>query len=119
LTRLLHFHLREQGVHIQEGFPCFLTTAHTDADFDFVRQAFHDSFRQMRDGQALPNSVDVPAVSASAVDAPATVSTAPEMVTDDQPEMAEGQLPITEEQREILLGTQLGDEANCSFNEST
>jgi hypothetical protein len=27
--------------------------------------------------------------------------------------------PITEQQREIFLGTQLGDEANCAFNEST
>ena len=26
---LLYYHLREKGVHIQEGFPCFLTTAHT------------------------------------------------------------------------------------------
>jgi len=45
LARMLHFHLREQGVHIQEGFPCFLTTTHTDADLDFVREAFHNSLR--------------------------------------------------------------------------
>src|SRR6201999_1202181 len=54
LTRMLHFHLREQGVHIQEGFPCFLTTTHTDADFDFVREAFHNILQAMRAGQALP-----------------------------------------------------------------
>ena len=31
---LFYYLLREQGVHILEGFPCFLTTAHTDADLD-------------------------------------------------------------------------------------
>ena len=48
LARLLYYHLREQGIHIQEGFPCFLTTAHTEADLDFVRQAFRTSLRQMQ-----------------------------------------------------------------------
>ena len=31
---LLYYHLRDKGIHIQEGFPCFLTTAHSDADID-------------------------------------------------------------------------------------
>jgi amino acid adenylation domain-containing protein len=107
LTRMLHFHLREQGVHVQEGFPCFLTTAHTDADFDFVREAFQNSLRAMRAGQALPQPKDTssPAEQPAATFAPL--------------ETAVRTIPITEPQREILLGTQLGDEANCSFNEST
>ncbi len=53
LARLLYYHLREQGIHIQEGFPCFLTTAHTDADLNFVREAFRTSLRQMQAGQAI------------------------------------------------------------------
>lgn len=103
LTRMLHYHLREQGVHIQEGFPCFLTTTHTDADFDFVREAFHNSLRAMQAGQALP--------SATSVHQPAT----PAVIEADKTV----EVPITESQREILLGTQLGDESNCAFNEST
>ena len=53
LARMLYYHLREKGIHIQEGFPCFLTTAHTDADLEFVREAFRSSLRQMHAGQAI------------------------------------------------------------------
>src|SRR5262249_8903603 len=108
LTRMLHFHLRELGLHIQEGFPCFLTTTHSDADFDFVREAFHNSLRAMHAGQALPSTNDASlkiVETASAVQSPL--------------ETESRTLPITEPQREIFLGTQFGDEANCSFNEST
>ncbi len=108
LTRMLHFHLREQGVHVQEGFPCFLTTAHSDADFDFIREAFHNSLKAMRAGQALPQ----PTGATATVEELAVLETAPL-------EAVAHTIPITEPQREILLGTQLGDDANCSFNEST
>ena len=105
LARMLHFHLREQGIHIQEGFPCFLTTAHTDADLQEVRKAFRTGLEKMRAGQVLlsdASSRELPA----AVSEPAAVAVARDF-------------PITEQQREIFLGTQLGDEANCAFNEST
>ena len=36
-----------------------------------------------------------------------------------RPRLLERDIQITEPQREILFGTQLGDEANCSFNEGT
>ncbi len=32
LATLLFYHLRLRGIHIQDGFPCFLTTEHSDAD---------------------------------------------------------------------------------------
>jgi glutamate-1-semialdehyde aminotransferase/acyl carrier protein len=160
LARLLHFHLREQGIHIQEGFPCFLTTAHTEEDLQFVRAAFRTSLEQMRAGDALPSAEVVseaaahpvpqpaaksaasgPAVKAPAVKAPAVAvfedaveerpATNPlfKAPTDELPERATFKLPatnaplteypMTEQQREVFFGTQLGDEANCAFNEST
>jgi amino acid adenylation domain-containing protein len=131
LTRLLHFHLREQGIHIQEGFPCFLTTAHTQADFDYVRQAFRNSLEQMREGQALPlpvasaqiadishtrlESSEAQPPASTAVDSPGSIAA----LARNSAETSVQAVPITEEQREILLGTQLGYEANCAFNEST
>ena len=111
LARLLYYHLREQGIHIQEGFPCFLTTAHTDADLDFVREAFRTSLRQMQAGQAIGHA------EAAVQPAPTTPVSAPEPVEAIAP--ADRDIAITEPQREILFGTQLGDEANCAFNEST
>ena len=53
-SSLLYYHLREKGVHIQEGFPCFLTTAHTDADIAHMIRAFKESIAEMQTGDALP-----------------------------------------------------------------
>ncbi len=52
-TGLLYFHLREKGVHAWEGRPCFLSTAHTEADIVFIAQAFRESVRAMQDGGFL------------------------------------------------------------------
>jgi amino acid adenylation domain-containing protein len=110
LARLLYYHLREQGIHIQEGFPCFLTTAHTDADLDFVREAFRTSLRLMQAGQAIGHAdMASPALPSAPDKTEAAAIAAP----------TDRDITITEPQREILFGTQLGDEANCAFNEST
>ncbi len=88
---LLYYHLRLKGVHIQEGFPCFLTTAHTEADLDYIVHAFRESIAEMQQGGFLP--------------APArTVS-------------VECEVPLTEAQMEIRLSAQMGDEESCSYNE--
>ncbi len=123
LARLLHYHLRERGIHIQEGFPCFLTTAHTQQDFDFVRQAFRSSLEQMREGHALPAPSDSHHTTAgpqsSLSPAKAAVAHEVDVRTPISETTTFRTIPISEEQREILLGTQLGHDANCSFNEST
>jgi amino acid adenylation domain-containing protein len=101
LARLLYVHLREQGLHLQEGFPCFLTTAHTAEDLQHVRDAFRHSLNEMHthgvlgEGKKAPGPATIPKASKEAEEA-----------------------PITESQREILLASQLGDEASCAFNES-
>ncbi len=89
---LLYYHLRLRGVHIQEGFPCFLTTAHSAEDFDFVVEAFRSSVEEMHAGGFWPGS-DV-------------ILSEPLLI------------PITESQKEIWLAAALSDEANCAFNES-
>jgi hypothetical protein len=104
LGRMLYYHLREQGVHLQEGFPCFLTTAHSDEDLNFVREAFASSLERMRQGGVFPDGGPAPATAPLPLQAPAP-----------EPES----FPLTEAQREVLLGTQLGEAANCAFNEGT
>jgi len=88
---LLYYHLREKGVHIQEGFPCFLTTAHTEQDLEAVVNAFRDSIADMQAGGFLSAPVPHPGV--------------------------EREAPLTEAQIEIRLSAQLGDEESCSYNE--
>ena len=51
---LMYFHLRAKGVHLWEGRPCFLSTAHTDADVAFIVRAFKETIREMQLGGFLP-----------------------------------------------------------------
>ncbi|BDC50579.1 hypothetical protein F183_A28950 [Bryobacterales bacterium F-183] len=90
---LIFHHLRYHGFHLQEGFPCFLTTAHQSSDLDRFVDAFESSLQDMRAGGLLPSTVS-------------------------QPEQPPKSVPITESQLEILLSARISDEANCAFNES-
>ena len=62
---LIYYHLREKGIHIQEGFPCFLTTAHSDADIDRVILAFKESVAEMQAAGVLPGPARVDGMSHS------------------------------------------------------
>jgi hypothetical protein len=53
---LLFMHLRDRGVHILDGFPCFFTTAHSDQDIAFVSKAFKDAVAELQESGFLPGS---------------------------------------------------------------
>lgn len=96
---LLYYLLREKGIHIQEGFPCFITTAHTDGDLQKIIRTFRETIHEMQASDLLPSS--------EAAGTPVAIQAAPV-----------SQVPLTESQREIWLAANLNDEANCAFNES-
>jgi acyl transferase domain-containing protein/glutamate-1-semialdehyde aminotransferase len=50
---LLFYLLRSNGVHIWDGRPCFLTTAHTDADLALVISAFKATITELQAGGFL------------------------------------------------------------------
>ena len=102
LGALFYAQMRLNGVHIQDGYPCFLTTAHSEDDFDFIAKAFRDSLDAM---QAVGIFTAREELSAPPKQASASVA---------KPLSA----PLTEAQTEIWLAAQAGDEASCSFNES-
>jgi len=101
---LFYYHMREKGIHVQEGFPCFLTTAHTDADIERVVTAFQESVAEMQADGMLSGVSDH------------TVSIKTEPVLSASGVIHEA--PVTEAQREIWLSDQIGPDASCSFNES-
>ncbi len=111
LASLYYYHLRERGIHIQEGFPCFLTTAHSDADFERIYLAFEESLEALQSVGILAKAA-VPAAAAAAA------SGAGEAPVGGVPRGDLGGAPLTESQIEIWLSAQLGDEASCAFNES-
>jgi len=46
-SELLFILMREKGIHIQDGFPCFLTEAHTDKEVDIVVEKFEASLDEL------------------------------------------------------------------------
>ena len=96
LATLLFFHLRARGIHVLENFPSYMTAAHTDEDVDAIIAAFKDSILEMQADGILPQ--------APAADADAGTW--------------RRSLPLTDAQREVWFASQMGDMANCAFNES-
>ena len=101
LASLFFHHARLLGVHVQEGFPCFLTTEHGAEELDFVFDAFSRSLDALGAVGILAGTQGVATPPPAAEPAPL-----PDAV------------PWTEPQREIWLTAQLGDGASCAFNES-
>jgi glutamate-1-semialdehyde aminotransferase len=54
---LLFVMMRDRGIHVLDGFPCFFTTAHTQADADAIVKAFKESVAEMQESGFLPESV--------------------------------------------------------------
>ena len=107
LGSLLYYSLRARGIHIQEGYPCFLTTAHSHADIAAIEKAFQEAVIEMQNSNVLPGDACMCAVDKEAtILHPRALSVTPAHV------------PLTEPQREIYLAAALNSEANCAFNES-
>src|SRR5260370_4435985 len=111
LGSLLHYHLREKGIYLFEGFRCFLTTSHSDADMAAIVRAFDESIMEMQaggifqeqSGLAFEGNKNRPAIPLeTAVQNPAPAI----------------EVPLTEAQMEIWLSAQLGDDASCALNDS-
>jgi hypothetical protein len=39
--------MRYKGIHIQDGFPCFLTIAHTEKEVDLIVQRFEETVDEL------------------------------------------------------------------------
>jgi len=113
LGSLLHYHLREKGIYLLEGFPCFLTTAHSDADIATIVRAFDESIAEMQAGEILQSPSELAAhAHEKSSGGPSTIS---QPVQEPAPSL---EVPMTEAQMEIWLSAQLSDDASCAFNES-
>lgn len=87
---LLYALLRHRGIHIWEGRPCFLGTAHSAADIAKVVAAFHESLAELKAAGFFAKPT---AVAAEA-------------------------LPLTDAQREVWVASQMSPGARAAFNET-
>ncbi|HZV37351.1 MAG TPA: aminotransferase class III-fold pyridoxal phosphate-dependent enzyme, partial [Pseudoxanthomonas sp.] len=60
LQDLLFGMMRSRGVHILDNFPCFLTTAHDEADFRTIIDAFKASVAELQESEFLPRHAATP-----------------------------------------------------------
>lgn len=106
LASLYYFYLRDKGIHIREGFPCFMTTSHSDEDMESIVSAFRASAVEMREGDFFSTAGNL------------VSSTAAVSRLEDPAPAGPQQIPLTEAQREIFLAAVLGSDASSAFNES-
>ncbi|RFC46556.1 MAG: Acyl transferase domain-containing protein [Verrucomicrobia bacterium] len=91
---LIFFHLRLKGVFLMEGFPGFLTAAHTDRDVDFLIDAFRDSVDELQRSGFFESRPSLnPVASRSRIE------------------------PLSEPLAEIWLASQVSAESSLCFNE--
>ena len=89
-SSLLFFYLRGKGVHVWEGRPFFISTAHTDEDLALIARAIRESVAEMQAAGYLP---------------------APRKAVEQklaQDVEAASSLPLTDAQRELWLAVQMG-----------
>lgn len=103
---LLWYYLREKGIHVWEGFPCYFTLAHSDSDMDRVARAFEETVAEMQAVGLLPTG-DKCSIS--------RLESGPDSI---ETENHLKRVPITIAQQEMWFATQISDEANSAFNES-
>ena len=96
LATLFFYHLRDRGVHVLEGFPCYMTMAHSDEDVDKIIDAAKDSILEMQADGVLAR--------------PAGETGAP-------PDFVR-KTPLTAAQRSVWATSQHSERASCAFNES-
>lgn len=124
---LLFFHLRKRGVYLLEGFPSYITTAHTDSDIDYVIRAFKESVAELQAGGFVAETSAVKLLQELQLPGPDPILAPRRTAAVTSPAVPEAlatpqrreKLPLTEGQREIWMACQLGQEATCSFNEAT
>ncbi|MBD2682800.1 MULTISPECIES: non-ribosomal peptide synthetase/type I polyketide synthase [Nostoc] len=99
---LLFYHLMNKGIYIWEGRNCFLSTAHTDEDINYLIQALKESVEELRSGGFFP---DKPAKSSF------KVCNDTKVVSQDVKIV-----PLTEAQKQLWILAQIGEDSSLAYN---
>lgn len=119
---LLYYYLLDKGVYTWEGRTCFLSTAHTDQDLEYIIQAVKDSIREMREGGFLPDPTPPSGPEGGRLSSMAEPSqTRPNETLHTAFSVSvqgESVFPLSPDQRQLWFLTQMSNEASCAYSES-
>lgn len=99
---LLFYVLRHKGLHILEGFPFFLSEAHSDDDIKFIINVFKESVIELQDNGFFPAPLN-------------NLNGNNDQLKETYKEKKS---PLADAQKEIWLAVQMSDNASCAYNES-
>ncbi len=126
-ANLLFFHLRNKGVFLLEGFPTYMTAAHTDEDIDYCISAFRESVAELQEGGFfdVPSGITVPHLNGSRLSGPPKILTAG-IETEEKKKTLQPASPLpqspslhpmTEPLAEVWLASQISENSSLCFNE--
>ncbi|WP_193657821.1 aminotransferase class III-fold pyridoxal phosphate-dependent enzyme [Bacillus cereus] len=101
---LFFYLLISKGIYIWEGRNCFISTSHTEEDIEHIIQAVKESIHELREGGFLPKPPTSPGKNRKAKGMKTQIDPIP--------------LPLTKEQKQIWLATQVRDDHSVAFNET-
>ncbi len=123
---LLFYRLREKGIFLLEGFPSYLTAAHSEADVDQVISAFKESALELVRAGLLTGTadglpLDIAERSSSSTDSKVSIRTENSDLRGgeiDRSVSSGNRFPLTDGQLEMWLATQISPEASGTHNAS-
>ena len=119
LAPLLGTHLRYRGVHILEGFPCYMTDAHSDEDVEHLVRAFTDSVEAMVEDGVFGNPSKLPTGKQADLrwySAPAVCTSMPELPASTVTAPRPTEYLPTDLQREMWIAARMKSEASAASN---
>ena len=119
LAPLLGTHLRYRGVHILEGFPCYMTDAHSEEDVEHLVRAFTDSVEAMVEDGIFGNPSKLPTGDQAELrwySAPAVCASMPELPGPTVATLKATEYSPTDLQREMWIAARMRPEASGASN---
>ena len=108
---LFFYHLLEKGIYVWEGRNCFISTAHTNEDIEFLISKVKETVVEMRAGGFLGEAPINAGGNGHKTIAPGPI---------EKETVATGarQVPLTEGQKQLWILAQMDPEASRAYNES-
>ncbi|MCD9188130.1 MAG: aminotransferase class III-fold pyridoxal phosphate-dependent enzyme [Pyrinomonadaceae bacterium] len=111
LGDLFFYHLIEKGVYIWEGRNCFVSTAHTQDDLDFLFDAVVETVKELKNNGFLTETISTLNTS----DKNGSTQNIAQVAKEDE---NKDHFPLTEGQQQIWLSCQISETASTAYNES-